>query len=405
MIKGINFKQPKYMLPAILYIPLIIVGYLFIDMFNVEIAEDVDENMQTTEFLNPDLPGANVSDNIGSKMDNMSRSYGKITDYSAISDIESDLDSLNKKEEFSSRFSEKERAQLLRDSLEKAIRKEMGVSRDQKADDFLKDVSSEERERIKLLREAGANTEEIERLLGLSGKTPSAPKTASAAPADTTPVEAPKPRVGVEQNKKAVKELADDATQSVVVKKVTETSSHFNTVSMNKKESNMIKAIIDENAKVIEGSRIRLRILDDIEVDGIPMKKGSYLYATMSGFGKQRVKGKIESVLIGDELFKVNLNIYDTDGMEGLYVPESNFRETMKDVGSQALQGNMNVTEGMSTGTSITQWASTAITQATQRTSQAISKAIKKNKVRLKYGTQIFLMNGQNKGDKRAKRD
>ena len=57
----------------------------------------------------------------------------------------------------------------------------------------------------------------------------------------------------------------------------------------------------------------------------------------MSGFGSQRVKGNIKSILINDNIIKVNLSIYDTDGLEGLYVPSSNFRETTKDVVSQAV--------------------------------------------------------------------
>ena len=47
-------------------------------------------------------------------------------------------------------------------------------------------------------------------------------------------------------------------------------------------------------------------------------------------------------------------------------------------------------------GNSVTQWAGQAIQNAYQRTSNAISKAIKKNKVRVKYGTQVFLVNSKN---------
>ena len=35
-IKKINFKQPKYMIPAIIYIPLLFTGYFLIDTFNVD---------------------------------------------------------------------------------------------------------------------------------------------------------------------------------------------------------------------------------------------------------------------------------------------------------------------------------------------------------------------------------
>ena len=87
----------------------------------------------------------------------------------------------------------------------------------------------------------------------------------------------------------------------------------------------------------MDGSRVRLRLLDDVEINEYVVKRGSYLYATMSGFSSGRVKGNITSILIKDELVKVSLSLYDTDGMEGLYVPNSQFRETSKDVASGAV--------------------------------------------------------------------
>ena len=138
-----------------------------------------------------------------------------------------------------------------------------------------------------------------------------------------------------------------------------------------------------------------------MEIGGLFVPKGTYLYATMSGFGKQRVKGKVASVFVGDEIKTINLSIYDTDGMEGLYVPSSTFRETTKDIGSSAMQQSMSI-DGSSSNNSVAQWAQQTVQQAYQRTSQAISKAIRKNKVNLKYGTHVYLINGQQlKSDKR----
>lgn len=36
IFKRINFRQPKYMLPAILYIPLLGTSYFFFDLFHTE---------------------------------------------------------------------------------------------------------------------------------------------------------------------------------------------------------------------------------------------------------------------------------------------------------------------------------------------------------------------------------
>lgn len=156
------------------------------------------------------------------------------------------------------------------------------------------------------------------------------------------------------------------------------------------------KAIIDEDIKAVDGSRVRLRLLDDIEMGGRVLPKGSYLYAIMSGFGSQRIKGTIKSILVGDELVKVSLSLYDTDGLEGLYVPSSNFRETSKDVASGAMNGNMNM-GNTATGNSLSQWGMQAMTNAYQKTANAISKAIKKNSAKLKYGTFVYLVNGKEK--------
>ena len=68
------------MLPAILYIPLLVASYFIFDLFHTETAKIPDKTLQTTEFLNPDLPDAQIKggDGIGSKYENMAKSWGKI---------------------------------------------------------------------------------------------------------------------------------------------------------------------------------------------------------------------------------------------------------------------------------------------------------------------------------------
>lgn len=76
MTDKINFRQPKYALPAILYPLLLVTGYLVMDIFDTEVAE-TPSALQTTEFLNPELPEAQMRDDgIGGKYENMVKSYG-----------------------------------------------------------------------------------------------------------------------------------------------------------------------------------------------------------------------------------------------------------------------------------------------------------------------------------------
>lgn len=84
----IDWRAPKYMLPAILYPLLLGAGYFIFDVFDVKLAEK-PSGMQTTEYLNPELPQAQLrTDEIGGKYENMAKSYGKIQDYSAVENID-----------------------------------------------------------------------------------------------------------------------------------------------------------------------------------------------------------------------------------------------------------------------------------------------------------------------------
>ena len=108
----INFRQPKYMLPAILYFPLLGASYFIFDLFNAEKAEVTDKTMQTTEYLNPELPGAKTKgDGIGGKYENMTKAWGKIGDYTAVDNIERDAPEEDK-EQYESKYTENDIAML-----------------------------------------------------------------------------------------------------------------------------------------------------------------------------------------------------------------------------------------------------------------------------------------------------
>ena len=112
-MKKINFNQPKYIIPTIAYVGLLLLGWLVIDLFNVEIKDDKPSDLQTTEYLNADLPTANVSADIGSKRKNVRDVYGNINDLSAIQDFVENTDTtIHKKEEFESKYSDEEKRLL-----------------------------------------------------------------------------------------------------------------------------------------------------------------------------------------------------------------------------------------------------------------------------------------------------
>lgn len=394
-LKKINWKQPKYMIPLIIYFPLLFVGYFVIDLFHTEKAE-IPDGLATTEYLNPDLPEAKMKgDGIGNKYESMLKSYGKIDDYSALGNIERNEE--DTREEYESKYTDEEREQLEAQEAAKLAEMQRQLQESaQKGQEIAQGGSPSEEDRI-----ARSKQREQEAMDELNRAIAQARLQAqqSMMPAATDSADAGQREGKVEASDK--KKTDDDEPQEVV-KKVKVTSDYFNTLCDNDKETSLIKAIIDENIKAVDGSRVRLRLLDDIEINDVVVPKGSYLYATMSGFGSQRVKGNVQSIMVDDDIVKVSLALYDTDGLEGLYVPSSQFRETTKDVGSGALSNTSSLTNNSTTsGNSLATWGAQTITNAVQKTSNAISKAIKKNNAKLKYGTFVYLINSRsNKKDK-----
>jgi conjugative transposon TraM protein len=376
-------------LPAILYPLLLGAGYLIFDLFDVQLAEKPSD-MQTTEYLNPELPQAQLnSDGIGGKYENMAKSYGKIQDYSAVENI--DRDNTIETEDYDSKYTDadlafldseaEKRLQELQDQLDASRRRGEAMGSDSIASPLDKGQQRQQ-EALDELNKALAEA----RLKG---------QKMVEQPSEVADNQADLSNTGqVKQNENAVSQPAEDEETQTVVKAKKPASAYFNTLAENEPEPRLIKAIIDENIKAVDGSRVRLRLLDDVEINGVMLSKGSYMYATMSGFGSQRVKGNVKSLMVDDELVKVNLTIYDTDGLEGLYVPSSSFRETSKDIASGAMSSNMSINNG-SYSNSFTQWGMQAIQNAYQQTSNAISKAIRKNKATLKYGTFVYLVNSR----------
>ena len=380
-LKKINFKQPKYILPLMGYVLILFVVYMIIDIANTDVKKVKDDGLQTTEYINSTIPDARLKgDGVGSKYENMTRQYGAVTDLSAVNTI--DRNEEEKKEEYESKYSDDDIAILGDSSATSATIKPKPKPAKKAAKQKPAPKRSQSEEEIYAELEKALAEARLQGAKAVSSVKDNADTVKSAAGKGKGSTASAKPPVAT-ANKDSIGE---------VVKKVRVNSDYFNTICDNEPESGLIKAIIDENIKAVDGSRVRLRLLDDVEVSGITLRKGTYLYATMSGFGNQRVKGTVKSVLVDDDIVKINLSIYDTDGLEGLYVPGSQFRDTAKDIASGAFStsGDLGFTQSSN---SFTQMGIQAVNNAFNKTSNAISKAIKKNSANLKYGTFVYLIN------------
>lgn len=170
------------------------------------------------------------------------------------------------------------------------------------------------------------------------------------------------------------------------VAKASNLNDAFNTVQVEKK-NDFIKAIIDQTVTGYAGSRVRIRLLEDIKAGKHLIKKGTYIYALISGFDAQRVKLTVTSVMTEDKILPVKLELYDLDGMQGLYVPASAFRAFTKEVSD--LGSSIQMQQDPS---SANQLYMSALSKLFTSTSTAVSKLIRQNKAKLKYSTFVYLI-------------
>jgi conjugative transposon TraM protein len=185
----------------------------------------------------------------------------------------------------------------------------------------------------------------------------------------------------------------EEAPEALSVSKTANlNTAYFNTISGAPAEQ-FIKAILDEGLKTREGGRIRVRLLDDIYVADMEIAKGSYLYGLVSGFSAQRVEITITSILQGDQVLPVSLSIYDNDGLKGLYVPDSQFREFTKELASRATQGQS--INFQTDPESSAQMLYSMADRMAQTAGRAAGGAIGKNRARLKYNTIVYLIDNK----------
>ena len=392
----IDFKQPKYIFPLAILLPILFLGYELMGVFG---GTDNAKKGVATDSINASLPTA-ANDEMGDKMTEMNKRYNEEDAASAVNGIgedqpqqdslgngyqEHELDEIDRQNAINAK--RQKDMEVLQQRLAQS-RKHINAyeggsyggasgygsassygrgSRQAEMDDYAREVDAIQKRSL-------ARQKSLERSMGIE-EDESAKVSKASHP------------FGASNRKSEEK--------PVIVKKVVEGNAEkFNTVSAEPTtDVPLIRVMIDKTTKAHEGTRLRFKLLDDVTLKGTKLKKGTYLYGTVTGFGQQRVMATITSILVRDKFIKVGLSVYDNDGMEGFYVPESAFRDLMKDAKANALQSNINFDGGYGGGLSSEAVALQALQNMYQSATSAVSANIRKNKARIKYNTIVYLVN------------
>lgn len=379
MTNKINFKQPKYIFPLVILLPLVFLAYTVSGFFDSDGTDTV-----AADGLNMTVPDADTDD-ILTKYDAMSRRFAKDDDaYTALGDIGQEQTG---PESIEDTYSDEEKAEIdrineerkrqeeaLREMQESFTRSRERVS----SSSAVTPSASEEDEYVKQYQQmqqlSMARQKMMQQMMGLDTETP--------------------------KEEKPVQQPVKAEPPSLVLKSREANADKFTTITdaADNSDESLIKAMIDKTTKAHEGTRLRFKLLDDVTIEDVKLKKGTYLYGVVVGFGQQRVMAEISSIMVGNRFLKVSLAVFDNDGMEGFYVPESAFRDFMKNAGSSAVQSNMNFTSNGGYGSEIT--GESVALQALQNIynagTNALSANMRKNRAKIKYNTIVYLINSKN---------
>lgn len=392
----INFKQPKYIFPVVIFVPLCALVYFVMQTFN---GGGEEQTKVATDRINTELPQANAEE-AGNKMYEMSRRFDDEDAFTAVGGLGEDKEETESiehgyTEEELNRLdaaeAERIRQQREMEELERSLAESRRHINSYAYDDHYTNAygggrtGNSQDDFARELEEIQMRSYERQKAIeaGLGYNRPDPEEELKKQRADSIA--------------KAKREEKERNRPKLVIKSQDTNADRFNTVNSEAEnaDATLIRAMIDKTTKAHEGTRLRFKLLDDVTVNGTRLKNGTYLYGTVTGFGQQRVRATITSILIGGKFINVNLSVFDNDGMEGFYVPESAFRDFMKEAGASTVQQNISFESesGYGSGISGEAIALQALQNMYNSATSAVSANIRKNKAKIKYNTIVYLIN------------
>lgn len=397
-MKKINFRQPKYIFPAVIFVPLCALIYFVMQTFG---GGGDESKTVATDRINASLPEAHA-EAPGDKMFEMSRRFNDEDAFTAVGALgeeqtqEETLEHGYSEEELNrldAAEAERIRQQQELEELERSLAESRrhinsyaygdsdyahayggGANRSDPRSEYARDLEE-------IQQRSYERQKAIEVGLGIGQPDPEEKLRKQRA----------------DSIARARKEERERNRPLLVLKSRETNADKFNTVgsTADNVDAPLIRAMIDKTTKAHEGTRLRFKLLDDVTIHDVRLPKGTYLYGTVTGFGQQRVRAAITSILVGGKFLKVNLSVFDNDGMEGFYVPESAFRDFMKEAGASTVQQNISFESesGYGSGISGEAIALQALQNMYNSATSAVSANIRKNKAKIKYNTIVYLIN------------
>ena len=152
-----------------------------------------------------------------------------------------------------------------------------------------------------------------------------------------------------------------------------------------------IEAVVNSNQILVNGAVIQLRLTGDVFINGILIPKGTSVNGIAS-LNNERLEAEVSSVRYKNHLLAIKLELYDMDGLPGIYIPGSISRDVAKNSADNSLQ----LMELTALDPSLKAQAATA---GINTAKSLISRKVKQVKVMIKEGYKVLLKDKNTEND------
>jgi conjugative transposon TraM protein len=150
-------------------------------------------------------------------------------------------------------------------------------------------------------------------------------------------------------------------------------------------EQNSIEAIIASNQTIVNGAVVKFRLLHEVYIQGKLIPK-DILVSGIASLDGERLQVEIYSIRSGKSMYAVKLEVYDMDGLPGIYIPGT----INRDVAKESLNNSLSLADVSSLDPSFKAQATTTGISALK---SLVSKKAKLIRVQLKAGYKVLLNN------------
>lgn len=148
-------------------------------------------------------------------------------------------------------------------------------------------------------------------------------------------------------------------------------------------ESFSVEAVVHQSQTLVNGAVIKFRLLSDVFINGSLVPKGTFVHG-IADLNDERLEVEIRSIRFGNTLFPVSLQVYDMDGLPGIYIPGA----ISRDVAKGSLDNTTQMLEITSLDPSLKAQATNAGVAAAKT---LLSRKAKLVKVMVKAGYKVIL--------------